>query len=175
MTHARFEALRIVLLGLGAAVLYGIAQDHVTARICPEYFTVGHADLGMPQVFHNPSPTVLAFAWGVVATWWVGLPLGVVLAVVGRAGRWPKLTAQDLLRPIGVVLGLMALGAVVGGFVGYFSGVVALVPAAVPEAARNRFAIDFGAHLAAYVVGLAGGLGLCVWTLLHRRRLSRAA
>jgi hypothetical protein len=33
--------MRILLLSVAAAVLYGILQDQVTARICVEYFTVG--------------------------------------------------------------------------------------------------------------------------------------
>jgi hypothetical protein len=167
----RFEALRIALLGMGAAVLYGEVHDQVTARLCPEYFTVGHADLGMPQVFHSSSPTVLALAWGVVATWWVGLPLGIALALCARAGRWPTLASQELTRPILLLLLAMATCAVLGGAL---LPPLLRVPDAVPEPARGRFAIDSGAHLAAYLSGAVGAVGLCARTLACRRRLAAA-
>lgn len=69
------EALRIVALAVAAAVAYGVLHDQVTARICVEYFTIGH-----PLLVPSYSPTLLALAWGVVATWWVGLVGGLVLA-----------------------------------------------------------------------------------------------
>jgi hypothetical protein len=52
----------------------------VTARVCVEYFTVGHA-----PIFHTESPTLLAFWFGTMATWWVGLILGVLAALAARA------------------------------------------------------------------------------------------
>ena len=66
------ESLKIVLLCILSAILYGILQDQVTARVCVEYFTIGH-----PPVFNTESPTLLALGWGVIATWWVGLLLGI--------------------------------------------------------------------------------------------------
>ena len=60
----------IVLFSIAAAVFYGIAHDQVTVRVCLEYFTIGH-----PPVFKTTSPALLALGWGVLATWWVGLPL----------------------------------------------------------------------------------------------------
>ena len=170
----RFEAVRVVLLGLGSAVIFGVAHDQVTARICPEYFTIGHADLGMPSVFHSSSPTVLAFAWGLVATWWVGLPLGVVLSSCARVGRWPTLGADQLLRPLLVLLAVMAACAVLGGVAGWLSGMSYYLPEAVPREARVGFTIDAWAHGASYVSGLLGGVALCVVTLARRRRLAKA-
>ena len=43
------ECLKILLLSLAAVVGYGVLHDQVTARVCPEYFTVGH-----PPVFGTP-------------------------------------------------------------------------------------------------------------------------
>jgi hypothetical protein len=170
----RFEALRIVLLGLGSAVLFGIAHDQVTARICPEYFTIGHPDLGMPSVFHSPSPTILAFGWGLVATWWVGLPLGVLLAICARVGRWPKLASGQMLRPILVLLGVMACCAALWGTACGLSGMGYYLES-VPKEARTGFAIDGCAHRGSYLSGLVGAVVLCALTLVRRRRLSRGA
>ena len=60
-----------------------------------EYFTIGHA-----RLIDSESPTVWALYGGVIATWWVGLPLGIGLALAARAGSRPKLFVGDLLRAI---------------------------------------------------------------------------
>src|SRR5258705_9772894 len=108
------EFLRIVGLGLGAAIGYGIVHDQITARICVEYFTVGH-----PPLISSTSPTLLALAWGVAATWWVGLPLGLGLAVAARAGTRPKVGAAAVAPSVLVLLGIMASCALMAGLTGY--------------------------------------------------------
>lgn len=44
----------MVALSVLAAVVYGILHDQITARICVEYFTIGHA-----RLIDSDSPTVL--------------------------------------------------------------------------------------------------------------------
>jgi hypothetical protein len=57
--------IAIVALAVAAGIAYGILHDQVTARVCLEYFTIGH-----PPLIPSQSPTLLAIAWGIVATWW---------------------------------------------------------------------------------------------------------
>src|SRR6516225_7936261 len=108
------QSVKILLLATGAAVVYGILQDQVTARVCVAYFTVLH-----PPVFNTEDPTALAFGWGVLATWWVGVLLGVPLAAVARAGSRPKLTARDLVKPLLVVMACVGVIALLAGVAGY--------------------------------------------------------
>jgi hypothetical protein len=89
----------IVVLCVLAAVTYGILHDQVTARVCVEYFTIGH-----PPIFGTDDPTLLALGWGVLATWWVGVMLGVPLAVVARLGKRPKRSAVSMVRPLVVLM-----------------------------------------------------------------------
>ena len=96
------HSLRIVLCSLGCAVLYGIVHDQVTARGCVEYFTVGH-----PSLLGLRDPTVLGIVWGIIATWWVQLALGLLLALVCRLGTRPTLTVRDVRRPIFLVRSLL--------------------------------------------------------------------
>jgi hypothetical protein len=96
-------SLRIILLCVFSAVVYGILHDQVTARVCVEYFTVGH-----PPIFHTESPTLLAIGWGFVATWWVGLILGIFAALAARYGPWPTFDAAHLIRSIAGLLIVMA-------------------------------------------------------------------
>src|SRR3979411_1520576 len=102
------EFAKIVLLSIAAAICYGILHDQVTARICVEYFTVFH-----PPVFPTDDPTLLALGWGVIATWWLGAFLGVVLAISARTGRRRKVAARELVRPVLRVLAVMALKRIV--------------------------------------------------------------
>jgi hypothetical protein len=168
------ESLKIVALTIVAAVIYGILQDQVTARVCVEYFTVAH-----PRVFDTDNPTALAFGWGVIATWWVGVLLGVPLTLVARLGRRPKLTARDLVRPLLVSMGCIAVIAFIAGLVGFGSSRdgVNLLPAPVvekipPEKVPLLLA-DAWAHSAAYGGGFVAGLVLWVWTWRRRGRLQR--
>ena len=75
------QSAKIILLCIAAAVIYGIVHDQITARVCVEYFTIGH-----PDIFGTDSPTLLAFGWGIVATWWAGVLIGVPLAFTSLLG-----------------------------------------------------------------------------------------
>src|SRR6516225_6988366 len=163
------EFLKITALGLFAGILYGVLHDQVTARVCIEYFTVGH-----PRLIDSDSPTVLALFWGVVATWWVGLPLGFLLACAARLGGRPRLTALQLLRPLRTLLAAMATMALIGGLAGLLlalHGDAALptgLASAVPKESHARFIADLWAHTFSYLSGIVGGLVLVV--LSFRRR-----
>jgi len=167
------QSLKIILLCIASAIAYGIVHDQVTARVCVEYFTIGH-----PPVFNTESPTLLAIGWGIIATWWVGLMLGIPAALAARVGRWPKLTAADLFRPIVYLLATMAGASLLAGVAGYFAakaGAVELVGSLalyVPASKHLTFIADLWAHLAAYGVGFFGGLVVCGWILVRRRRIA---
>ena len=153
------QAAAIIALCIASAVAYGIIHDQVTARVCVEYFTVGH-----PPVFPTESPTLLGLGWGIIATWWVGLLLGVPLALAARAGRRPKRGVRSLPRPILSLLVVMGGCASLAGSVGFILGsrgvVYLLEPLAsrVPEARHARFLADLWAHSASYFVGFVGGI-----------------
>lgn len=167
---------RIVALSVSAAVAYGILHDQVTARLCVEYFTVGH-----PLIIATDDPTLLALLWGVLATWWVGVLLGVPLALLSRVGSWPKVAARDLVRPMLRVTACVAVFAAGAGTVGYVSatrGGLALgepLASRIPHQQHVWFLVDAFAHPASYLGGLLGGLALCGWVVRYRRRLARKA
>lgn len=161
--------LGILILSVGAACLYGVLHDLVTANVCVEYFTIGH-----PPLLPTTSPFLLALGWGVVATWWMGVLLGIPLATAARAGAWPRMSASDLLRPLAFVLVSMGVAAALWGLAGY--GLASLgwvrlpqsIQAGVPSQAHVRFLAVWWAHQTSYVAGTLGGIGLCVWTIVRR-------
>ena len=168
------ESVKILLLSIAAAAAYGIVHDQFTARICLEYFTVFH-----PPIFATRSPTLLAIGWGVVATWWVGLFLGVLLTISARVGSHPKLTVSDLYKSIERLLLVMGACAFLSGLTGYvLSGRGVVAPPSwilgIPDSIRDRFMADWWAHNASYASGIFGGLTLCVMTYYKRSQLPRA-
>jgi len=176
--RGNMEYVRIVLLSIGCAIVYGIIHDQVTAHLCVEYFTIGHASLlGLTD------PTALAFAWGVVATWWVGLQLGVLLALACRVGPRPRLDVRDVRAPIMTLMLCVGLTSAVAGVVGYAlahagtTHISYIVAARVPTVKQVAFIADAWAHESAYNVGAIGGILVCAWAWRERgrRRQERVA
>jgi hypothetical protein len=166
------QFIKIVFTCTLSAVSYGIIHDQVTAHICVEYFSVFH-----PPVFPTESPTLLAFGWGVIATWWMGAFLGVLLAVAARAGSRPKVAPSELVRPIAILLVTMAVLAAVAGIVGYIlssRGIISppeWIVSVLPQTSHARFMADWWAHNTSYFVGFLGGIALCMATFRNRRAL----
>lgn len=161
------EFCKIWALSILAAICYGLAHDQVTVRICPEYFTVYHHSIGL-----SGNLTLLALAWGVIATWWMGAILGLPLAIAARAGNLPKMSARHLLKPLGVLLALMAVGAILFGFYGYTHP----DPHAAKYVAQAKipaFTADWEAHHASYFFGAWGALVLSAWVWSMRRMWAR--
>jgi hypothetical protein len=156
------ESLKIIGLSLLAGSVYGIIHDQVTARVCLEYFTVFH-----PDVFHTQSPTLLALGWGVLATWWVSLFLGLLLAIASQAGSRPKVSTAALLPKLAKLLAIMAACALTAGVVGYFLQGLGMeyYATGIPKQIRHGFYADLWAHSMSYLSGFVGGvfLSIVVW------------
>lgn len=165
--------LAILLLSVAAAVTYGIVHDQITAHLCVEYFTVGH-----PILVPTEDPMVLGLVWGVVATWWVGVLVGATLAVASGWGRWPKLNAKDLIRPIVTLMLCVGVFAALAGVAGYVAAINKLVwipsplSEQIPAERRIWFLVDLWTHSASYLGGFLGGLALCGWAMSRRRSLA---
>lgn len=174
--NTAIESLKIILLCIAASIVYGILHDQVTARVCVEYFTIGH-----PPIFDTDDPTLLAFGWGIIATWWMGAILSFPAVIACRVGSFPKFDAANLIRPICVLLIVMAVASLAAGVGGYFAaqaGVIRLegsLAQRVPPAKHVAFLADGAAHLTAYGAGFFGGIILSIWVLIRRWRLARTA
>jgi hypothetical protein len=107
------EFLKIVLASIVAAVIYGVLNDLVTAHLCIEFFKL------FPLDIQSSNPIVIAVVYGVLTTWWVGLILGMVVASAARIGNTPKLGVADVMRPIGILMLIVAGVAATFGFATY--------------------------------------------------------
>ena len=169
--------VHIIFLCTLSAIGYGLIHDQITARVCQEYFTLGHRT---PE-FVPRNPAALGLFWGVAATWWAGFLIGVPLACAARLGKLPTVAPKDLVRPVLTLLLSMLGIAMLGLALTLFAGLAGVVPkswlAAVPEGVPGervvRFVADAVAHNLSYAVGFFGGVRLWTSTLLTRRRLQR--
>ncbi len=163
--------IAIVALAVAAAVTYRILHDLVTAHLCVEYFTIAH-----PRMVESESPVVLALVWGVVATWWMGLLLGVPLAIACRAGKRPKRSARDIAPAVGKLLVAMACCATVAGLAAFGLSRLGVLTIPmfylklIPTETLPRFAATLWAHNASYAFGVLGGLIVIVRVWRARRR-----
>lgn len=164
----------IVAFVVGMAILYGIAHDMVTAHLCVEYFTIGH-----PKIIRSEEPVMLALAWGFWATWWAGLILGLGLAWAARVGSRPKRDIHTLVKPVVILLGIMAVFAFGSGCIGFLLarlGKIVLAPEAqanLPREIWPRFQACWFAHSMSYYVGFVGGGMQIAWVWVMRKRQTR--
>lgn len=169
------ETLKIIGLCTIGAILFGIAHDMVTAHVCVEYFSIGHYNIFGDR---TGPPFVYALYWGVVATWWVGLPSGVLLGLAARVSRLPKLTCRQVAPMLAVALTVLWLAAMLllvvnlplgrSGIAGFFSPMPSL------GEAELRFLTARAVHTFSYLAAIAGVLVLAAAMLWKRTRLRRA-
>ena len=166
------QFLLIILEVIAASIVYGILHDQVTARLCVEYFTIGH-----PPIFPTSDPTLLAFGWGVIATWWAGAAMGILIAAAARFGPQPRINAKEVLRPLTFLMILMFVLAATTGTVAHVvasRGGLELpwwLAERIPVEKQVWFLTDLWAHRASYLGGFVGSLILAIF--LVSRRLQR--
>src|SRR3954470_15224635 len=96
------EGIKIVIVCVIAATVYGVLNNLVTAHLCIEFFRLFPIDI------KSSNPIVIAIVFGVISTWWIGALLGSLVALSARIGQPPKLQAIDVLRPIGILMLVVA-------------------------------------------------------------------
>jgi hypothetical protein len=109
--------LRIALLGVIVAGPYGALHDQISFAISPEYFTkvkfkqFSYADFGWP-------PRLFAAEVGFLATWWVGLFAGWIVARAGLAELPAPARPKLVFKAFAIVLITTMLAGVVGALLG---------------------------------------------------------
>ncbi len=185
--HEAAEVGKIAVASVAAACLYGIINDQITARICPEYFTKGFHRAMVQRMSEGwlkstlsttKSPTILGLVWGTIATWWMGAALSVPITLAARVpfGKTPKLTMKDLIKPTAYAFGCMGITALAAGIIGYnkactdpnFRNLFRHAANGVSEEALPSFIADACAHRSGYASGIVAGLALCGW-IVHER------
>lgn len=157
------------LLGATLMSAFGVGMDQVSARLCPEYFTV----------LHNPipgltSPTLVGLVWGVLGAAGGGLIFGYAAGLAATAGPLPPWPVRRLVRPmlltvvgVGTVVAITGLGVwhTASGLGVRLDGVYA---EAIPPERHAATVTVASYHVAAYLSSIAGSVALCLWVGTRR-------
>jgi hypothetical protein len=162
--------LRIVAVCVATTIAYGVLQDQVSARLCPEYFTVAH-----PPIEGLTDPTLVGLAWGFLGSWWGGLMMGGAVGLTATLGSRPVLTARDLPGPLLVAMVAVALGTLIAGGAGFHNGRLANIAVGEPFASRippERHLVFFSvacAHFGTYTTAIRRSPGASTRTSVGRQ------
>jgi hypothetical protein len=110
--------LRIALLGAVLAAAYGALHDQISYSISPEYFTklkfhqFWYANFGWPN-------RVYASEVGILASWWVGLIGGWVLARLGLDQLPQAMRRQAIAKSFAIVFAIGIAGGAIGALAGF--------------------------------------------------------
>ncbi|MFZ0826986.1 MAG: hypothetical protein WAO02_06155 [Verrucomicrobiia bacterium] len=109
----------LILLAIMVSGFYGMVHDQISYTVSPEYFTkfkfqqFGIADLNLPD-------RTRAAIVGFLASWWMGIPIGLMVGGSGfiHSGHWRML--KITLLAFGLVMAITLLFGLGGLLYGYF-------------------------------------------------------
>lgn len=156
--------------------LYGILHDQLTYTISPEYYTkfkfyqFGLMDLGNEAIF--PNPRIQVSLVGFMATWWMGLPVGLILGMIGLIHQDPKrmfrFTFRALLINLLVAFITGLTGLVYGKFFITISGLNWYFPDNLID--LENFVAVGSMHNFSYLGGIIGLIAGCVYTIKKKQK-----
>lgn len=168
----------ILIIGLAPLIggLYGILNDQLTYTISPEYYTkykfyqFGLMDIGNEAIF--PNPRIEVSAVGFMATWWMGLPIGLILGLVGLVHKDNKQMFQSTFKAIV----LTVIVAFTTGLIGLAYGKLYLADTGVdwwlPENlidTKNFIAVG-SMHNFSYLGGFSGLIAGAIYSIKQKRK-----
>jgi len=164
----------VVFLSVFIAGLYGVLHDQLTYTISPEYYTkfkfiqFGMYAYGDETVLSHPRLYV-AFV-GFLATWWMGPPIGIILAFVGLlqkdAKRMLSVSVIALTLAVGIAFFTGIAGLIYGKYFLAASGVDWWLPDTLLD--KKNFIAVGSMHNFSYFGGLFGLFGGVFYSLTQR-------
>jgi len=169
--------LVIIVIAPLIAGLYGIIHDQLTFSVSDEYYTkfkfiqFGFIDPGDDAIL--PNPRLYASAVGFLATWWMGIPIGIILGLVGLTHKnhqqMFKVTMQAMVITVIVALLTGLLGLVYGKIYLANTGVSWWLPDNLIDT-RNFISVG-SMHNFSYLGGLTGLIAGILYILSQKRKL----
>jgi hypothetical protein len=155
--------------------IYGIVHDQLTYTISNEYYTkfkfiqFGLADIGNEAILPNPRLSVAAV--GFLATWWMGIPIGIILGLTGLIHKDYK---QMFWVTIKAIIATLII-AFITGFVGLVYGKFYLSTVGVdwwlPEKLIDKanFISVGSMHNFSYLGGLTGLIAGIIYSVREKK------
>lgn len=157
------------------AGLYGILNDQLTYTLSREYYTkfkfyqFGLMDTGNEAIF--PNPRLQASIVGFLATWWVGIPIGIVLGLIGLIHKGYKRMFIITMKAMLVTI----LVAFITGLIGLAYGKLYLADTGInwwfPEnlTDKKNFIAVGSMHNFSYIGGLVGLIAGIIYSICQKK------
>lgn len=148
------------------AALFGALHNQVSFTLSDEYFTkFKFFQFGLSEF--DIAPRILAAYVGILASWWMGLIIGVIVGlpvlILGRIQDIPRMFRQAIF----IVLATSIIGALVyDQFVSNYDGYY--VPSSVVN--RDTFHAAGSMHNGSYLGAAVGVLLAMIWRRITRRQ-----
>lgn len=166
---ACFPAL--LVFGCLIAGLYGMVHNQISYTVSPEYFhAFKFAQFAIPLEFHNRIGAAMV---GWMASWWMGLVIGVPLLLIGLiVPGWKTYVTRCLIAIAIVVATTLAIG-LITLLIAYQTATPDLfwIPDAVGD--RVAFARAGAMHDASYLGGFIGILTGSAYLFVEHYRIKR--
>jgi len=184
------KLIALILLLIIAPILggaYGIVHDQITYTISNEYYSkfkfiqFGLNNWGMgenigtettPEIKLN-NPRIGAAIVGFLATWWVGMIIGIILGLIGLIHRNGKEMFKITMRATLITIGI----ALIVGIIGLIYGKLFLASNPpnwfLPENLINRtnFIMVGSMHNFSYLGGLIGMIVSVTYSIQKKRKI----
>lgn len=167
----------IIVIASFIGGLYGILHDQLTYTISNEYYTkfkfyqFGLMDLDKEAIF--PMPRLQVSAVGFLATWWMGLSIGLILGLVGLVHQNSRQMFQSTIKAIMITL----IVAFATGLIGLAYGKIHLAETGVnwwlPENLidTKSFIAVGSMHNFSYLGGLTGLIAGCIYNIKQKHKI----
>ncbi len=183
-----YKLLILILILIIAPILgafYGIIHDQITYTISNEYYTkfkfiqfglnnwIGE-NIGTetsPEI-QLTNPRLGASIVGIMATWWVGMIIGIVLASIGLIHRNAKEMFKSTMKAFLLTIGIALLFGVIGFCYGYLFLVKNNPNWSFPENLIDieSFIIVGSIHNFSYLGGLVGLVLGIIYSVRQKRK-----
>lgn len=118
MIKKLLTALFIIIAVTFTASVFGVIHDQVTFSISPEYYThLKFSQFGL-DFYGNDNNRLLVIIVGILATWWIGLIMGIIFSLMSLFLKSPKEMIAKSIRAVLITL----LVTIITSFVGYLYG-----------------------------------------------------
>lgn len=108
----------LIVIGVGAAGIYGALHNQISYTVSPEYFTklkfrqFGYTDAQIPE-------RIRASLVGFAASWWMGVPIGFLIGIAGFIHRGYRQMLKVSLQAMAVAVAFTLLFGLCGLFYGF--------------------------------------------------------